>query len=100
MENSRKVVRNIPIWIEGRTEPLINKDHNPKDFNDLKASNSHSSSHTMSNASAQSSSGDNLAQKTQSSEHIKEPVQQEISAEQSPPEQKHLESSIEKIQVY
>lgn len=26
MDGSKKVVRNIPIWIEGRDEPIINKD--------------------------------------------------------------------------
>lgn len=61
MENSQKV-RHIPIFVEGRDEPIINRDHNTQQNNASANSNApaqNSSNSTSSNAfaSAESSAG-------------------------------------------
>ena len=126
MESSKKVVRNIPIWIEGRDQPILNKlpedeidgssqgfDRNfhqnspfsndeinarARTFNDLKAptTNEHPVNITPS-ASPSCSSSEvprNVAQQQQQPSEVERnvPIQTEISQEQ-----KHLESSIEKV---
>jgi hypothetical protein len=115
MEQPKKVVRNIPIFIESRNEILINNsdetDHNFSQSFKKEApptsSTHHPTTHTndLDNNRAQSSSRDDIPQKAESSESIKEQSDQAQGSsrdEQNPSiqqEQKHLESSIEKIQT-
>lgn len=114
MEQPKKVVRNIPIFIESRNEILINNsdetDHNFSQ--NIKkeappASTHHPTTQTndLDKNRAQSSSRDDIPQKAESSQSIKEQSDQAqgSSRDESNPsiqqEQKHLESSIEKIQT-
>ncbi|XP_070502495.1 BAG domain-containing protein Samui [Chironomus tepperi] len=61
MENSQKV-RHIPIFVEGRDEPIINRDHNTQQNNsnansNASAQNSSNSTSSSAFASAESSAG-------------------------------------------
>lgn len=104
MEQPKKVVRNIPIFIESRNEILINNDETDHNFSQSFKKEA-SPANDLDRNQAQSSSRDDIPQKVEPFESIKQQQSNQAhssSKEEENPslqQEKHLESSIEKIQT-